>query len=160
MIHMILKVNKGILYRDVEKITSYTGAKAQEAGVEGAYDRIRTTDSNSEVLERFWHDTCSEVTGRLSHYVRRDGGYQPPSHGTDPSDCYEIGLSLPDNFNRPLDGSLEAALHGYFVDSLCARWFAMTDKEDAAVYAASAGEKMGDILRKLHSRVRPVRNTY
>ncbi len=161
MIEIRLKVNKGAVYTDVEKLTSYTGSKMEKGGVEGAYDRIRTTDSANEMLERFWAEACTLATGSLKHYIMCDDGYHPPTHGVELSDCYEAKLLLPDNFNKHLEKSIESSLHSYFVEFICSEWFLIANKEEAGVYAGNAQQLMKDILNKLHSRIRPVRrNTY
>lgn len=157
MIKILLKVNKGLVYNDVEKVTSYVGAKTEEAGQQGAYDLNRVVDGNREVLERFWAVACSSASTSLNHYILHDEGYHPPTHGVELADDYEIVLGLPDNFKESLKDSIESSLISYFVSFICGQWFDYMNKDEATVQIETAKGLMKDIVSMLYARKRPKR---
>ena len=69
----------------------------------------------------------------------------------------EITLSLPSNYNQATAKSISAALHNIVVNKAIADWFTLTNKADAADYAAAAASEVNILREALNKRTRPTR---
>ncbi len=56
------------MYDEVQKITSYIGAKKKEEK-EDAYLRMAATDSDVDLLEQFWREACVNVIDELKPFI-------------------------------------------------------------------------------------------
>lgn len=155
MIDVTLKVNKANVYFEVEKTTSYTGAKIEEGGT-AAYDRIRTTDGDQEVLERFWTEACNAATERMKRFVQSVSD-SPVTRNVALDSDYEVTLELSSSFDTALTQSMETSLHSFFVTFITARWFKFANKEEADSYMQDAVAFMDDVMRKIFYKKKPVR---
>jgi hypothetical protein len=70
-----------------------------------------------------------------------------------------VSLSLPENYNKATVDSIASALHNIIVNKAIADWFTLTNKADAADYAAAAASEVNILREALNKRTRPVRNT-
>lgn len=143
-----LTVKKDEVYNEVAKTAEYTGAKMAD---ETAYETISITDEAEEMLERFWDEAksavCSSLRKMFVSESETDGTY---TLTIDPSDAYDTNLT----------GSVQRSLFSFFVTSIVARWYAITNKEEAAGCAAEAVAHIENILRALYKRSRPTRPIY
>lgn len=144
-----IAADKSRIYEEVARTTSYTGAKMD--GDEKAYDRIFTTDEDAEMLDRFWQECQSALLQRL----KKMRPYVHDSEGT-----FELELTLPGSFDTNLTASMQQSLHSYLVMGITAKWYAFTNRDDAAAYATDAAAHLEDILRKAYYRKPPERPTY
>lgn len=156
MNNITLIVNKANVYTEVAKTTSYAGAKMQ--GDEGAYEQIFTTDADRMMLERFWAEASNAVTGRLKEYIVSVASY-PESHGVELDRNYEVELKLSSLFDTTLTNSISSSLFSFFVYYIVGKWFGFVNKAEAPTYIADAAAQLDDVIRKLHHRVRPTRNS-
>ncbi len=150
MTNITLTVTKSKVYEEVAKITSYTGVK--KVGDNGAYDRILTTDEDKDLLERFWSEAKNTVCNNLKKALSED---EESSSGE-----YAISLNLSSSFDTQLTDSMQSSLFSFFAISITAKWFAFTNKDEAANYAAEASVYMDDIMRKVFYKKKPVRPIY
>lgn len=155
MNRITLKVNKANVYNEVAKTTSYVGQKMSTPD-DDAYERVFTTDGDQMMLERFWTECCNAATEGLMGMVVNVTDY-PVSHGVELDRDYEVELELSSGFSVPLAKSMELSLYSFFVELICAKWFRMTNKGEAEVYAADAARSLDDVLRKAYHRSAPVR---
>ena len=59
MAEIILNIKKKDVYNEVAKISSYVGAKSEKNNEDtDMYARVFATDSDREMLDRFWEDCC------------------------------------------------------------------------------------------------------
>lgn len=70
-----------------------------------------------------------------------------------------IALVLPSNVNQATSETVSSAAHQYIVNLAMADWFTITNKADAADYAAKAEVNLQELREALNKRVRPVRTT-
>lgn len=136
------------MYTEVKKTTEYTGAKMADAT---AYDTIAMTDENEEMLTRFWDEAKSAICAAL----RKVFVSESETGGT-----FTLTLDPTDAFDTDLRDTMQRSLFSFFVTSITARWFAITNKEEAAGYATAAAAHIEDILRAIYKRSRPSRPTY
>lgn len=74
----------------------------------------------------------------------------------------ELTLSflMPSNFSNSSVGALGANIHSYMVNLALLDWFTITNKQDAADYAAKATADLESVKRAIYKRSRPERPTY
>lgn len=151
----LLRVNKIGVYDEVAKATSYVAAKKIDAD-SGAYDRIFTTDEDRLLLERFWVETCNDVTGMFKPFII-SVVEQPISHGVDLARDYILQLSLSESFEDSLMGGIETGVFSFFVVSILAKWFRISNKDEAEIYFKEAASIIMEVNSKLYFRKKPVR---
>lgn len=147
-----LQISQSDIYKEVAKTTSYVGAK-QIATDEAAYSRIATTDENQEILSRFWDESRAVAIERLKGLVTSE------AMGSD-GDTYTIELTLSSMFDTALQASMQLSLRSYFVQSIAAKWFALTNKADVEQYATQASALLEDVREKAFYKGAPTRPTY
>lgn len=145
-----LTVYKSKVMDEVTKTSAYTGSKM--VGDESAYDRIFATDGDEELLERFWAESQVAVCETFKKYLQ---GY---SASEDDPFIMELGLSS--SFDQTLISSMEQELFSFFVMNITAKWFAFTNKTEAADYGTAAAELLVGVHKKAVFKKRPTRPTY
>ena len=148
-----LTINKAVVYDEVAKTTAYAGLKML-ADDSTAYARVFTTDEDRQLLERFWVETCNAVATQLSPFMTGISE-QPLSHGVDLERNFVVELEMSSSYNETLTGSIEAALHSFFVLAIVSKWYKIANKAEADAVGAEAVGIMADIQRKLFYRQKP-----
>ena len=139
-------INKAEVLREVAKTTSYTGAKMKE---DDAYERIFTTRDDEEMLERYWDESKSAACNILKEFVI---GYNEIDNA-----LFALNLKFSKSFDKNLLESMRASLFSFFVMSITAKWFTMSNKEEAEGYAATAAAHLEDFMRKAYYKKKPTR---
>ena len=70
-----------------------------------------------------------------------------------------LTLVLPSNVNQATTETISSSAHQYIVNLAMADWFTITNKADAADYAAKAEANLQELREAINKRVRPVRTT-
>lgn len=143
-----LRVNKDMVYEEVAKTTSYTGAKMDDVT---AYERIFTTDEDKAMLERFWNESKNAIAGSLKKFLESE---------TEMDGTYMLTLELSASFDDSLLESMERSLFSFFVMNITAKWYTFTNKNEATDYATGAATNLEDIMRKAFFKKKPRRPTY
>lgn len=151
---IILDVKKLLVYDEVAKTSSYTGAKM--AGDDAAYDRIFTTDEDRLMLERFWLEAAGGATEKMKPFIVSVAP-QPVSQRVDLTRDYTVRLKVSVDFEPALRESTETSLYDYFVNFIVSRWYKFTCKEEIGSYATDAVAALEDVLRKLYYKKKPTR---
>lgn len=147
MMERVITINQRKVYDEVAKTTAYTGAK-----IDGeTYERVFTTDEDQEMLERFWQECKSALTGMMKRWLVGE---------EEVDGVYRVTLSLSSAFDASLLGSVERSVFSYFVMGICAKWYAISHKEEAQGYATEAGAHAEEALRKLYYKKKSTRPTY
>lgn len=143
-----MRVNKDMVYEEVAKTTSYTGAKMDDVT---AYERIFTTDEDKAMLERFWNESKNAIAGSLKKFLESE---------TEMDGTYMLTLELSASFDDSLLESMERSLFSFFVMNITAKWYTFTNKNEATDYATGAATNLEDIMRKAFFKKKPRRPTY
>lgn len=143
-----LTINKESVFNEVAMTAEYTGAKMAD---ETAYERISLTDENREILNRFWSESKTLICGHLKRMFISE---------EDTEDIYNLSLELSESFGRQLTTNLQSSLHHFFVANIISKWYALTNKEEAAGYATAAASYIEDIMRKAYSKEKPSRPSF
>ena len=112
-------MNKGDVLNEVAKTTAYSGAKM--TGEEGAYERIFTTKSDREMLERFWTECQVSVCETLKKFLQQE-------ETTD--EGWNLKLGLSESFDDTLIKSIKKELFSFFVTGIVAKWYVFTNKKE------------------------------
>ncbi len=149
---VIVTIDKSTVFEEVNKQTSYTGAKAGAT----LYDKVRLKTDDEAMLERWWCDACGLVTTLSVPYVASISVLTPSS-----TSDFTLTLSLPSNFNSAQSVLLTATANEIVCDYLLQQWFNLLGVDDKAKVAA---EKQASASAKyavaLYDRKRPTRPTY
>lgn len=143
-----LTINKESVFNEVAMTAEYTGAKMAD---ETAYERISLTDENREILNRFWNESKTLICGHLKRMFISE---------EDTEDIYNLSLELSESFGSQLTKNLESSLHHFFVANIISKWYALTNKEEAAGYATAAASYIEEIMRKAYSKEKPSRPSF
>lgn len=143
-----LRINKDSVFDEVAMTAEYTGAKMAD---ETAYERISLTDENREILNRFWSESKTLICGHLKRMFISE---------EDTEDIYNLSLELSESFGSQLITNLQSSLHHFFVANIISKWYALTNKEEAAGYATAAASYIEEIMRKAYSKEKPSRPSF
>lgn len=149
-----LTIDKEKVYEEVAKTTSYTGAKMVDD--ENAYTRIFTTDEDRLMLERFWREACAGATDLFKPFIKSVSD-QSIIESVDMTSDYEVVLEISSMYDDNLTDSVQSSLFSYFVDYILARWYKITNKEEAESYGLEAAGMLDDIKSKIYYRMKPHR---
>lgn len=69
-----------------------------------------------------------------------------------------ISLTMPSNFNEAITSAIVGSAHQFVVNTAVADWFTITNKADAADYAAKAEINVQQIREAINKRKRPSRS--
>ena len=142
-------MNKGDVLNEVAKTTAYSGAKM--TGEEGAYERIFTTKSDREMLERFWTECQVSVCETLKKFLQQE-------ETTD--DGWNLELGLSESFDDTLIKSIKKELFSFFVTGIVAKWYVFTNKKEAGDFATVGKSILDDVKEKAFFKKKPTRPTY
>lgn len=146
--NVTITVGKTAVFTEVDKHTSYAGAKAGAS----LYDRVRAKSCDMTTLERWWTDACGMVATLLVPYATGIGF---------PTDGFAVTLSLPSNWNSAQKAVLPDAVKDIICDYILKQWYELLGME---AQAKTAAEKITASAAKaataLYDRVRPTRPTY
>lgn len=136
-------ITRTAVYNEVAKTTSYGGKKAQEDG--SAYERMRTTTEDEELLQRFWGEACDMITSILKPFL---------NSVSDNSD-YTVDLSLPTRYDTNLNTMLKDTAFSFIVNMIIAKWYEIANKEEATKYADTARHLADKIRSTVFYRKKP-----
>ena len=151
-----MTIDKSVVWHEVAKATSYTGAKMMGGDDPNAYDRISTTDEDREMLERYWVEACSLMTHHLKEHVKTVAA-QEIHHGVDMESDYAVTLRVADAYPSALNDAVLGNLTSFVIATVLSKWYRLTNKGETDVYATEASAYLLSAVDLLYSRTRPVR---
>lgn len=149
-----LDIKRKDVYNEVARISGYVGAKSfkEQDGQADTYSRIAITDSDSELLDRYWEDCCGKVAGELQRFIK-DIVSNDKSN-----DVTFIIQPLSDVAQRKT--VLQKDLFSCFVNFILCKWFELTDKERCEYYFANYNDFIKGIRRKLCMKFAPTKANF
>ena len=119
-------------------------------------------DENSYQIRRSLANAFSSLKSLLGEYLYEDRSTSNNRMISEIDNNGQLTLvfKLPSNYNNASADSLGNGIHSYLVDMTLADWFAITNKEDAEVYAGHSTVSLENVKRALYKRSRPARPTY
>ena len=152
MISATFTVQKGEVYNEVAKTTSYTGIKMSGED----YERVFTTDEDRMFLERFFNEAANGLTDVLKPFLVTVSDTSP-LHCIDLSRNYVVALELSSSYDEQLNGSIQSSMFSYFTNFIVGNWYKFANKSEAAEYLANAASMVLDIKSKIYYRKKPRR---
>lgn len=144
-----LTVNRADVFKEVSQTASYTGAKMKDDI--NAYERISTIDEDKDELLRFWDESRAEVSKTFIRML--------VSESMD-GDDYSLVLSVSSSFDTALQPGMQLGLFSYFVQSIAAKWYVFTNKQEAGAYADVGKSILEEVREKAFFKKKPTRPTY
>lgn len=141
MMEVNISIGTNEIYEDVYAITSNTG-KAMEN-----IEKVSLTEDEIRIIEPFMKESASELSDVISSYGTL----------TFDSDSIDVNFSLPSNWKEDAKPTLTQCMKNYISNSICQRWFAMTNKEDVKYYAEKVVVNAANITKLLCERKKPTR---
>lgn len=152
---LYLSVQKSSVLAEVAKTTAYVGAKT--AGPDGAniYDTVFTTNDDAVMLERFFREAKSALTGALKRWIT--GITETPADAqANPAEVFGITLIVTNRFEEALASSLNAEVFTFFVNYITAQWFAFTNRSDVEWYRGRVADNLREIQQKICFKNKPL----
>ena len=138
------------VFTEVARTTEYSSAKMSD---EEAYERIATIDEDRGLLQRFWDETRAEVARELIRLLSTEG---MDADG----DTYKFQLEVSPAFDNALLPSMQLGLFSYFVQSIVAKWYVFTNKEESGAFANAGKKILDDVREKAFYKKSPTRPIY
>lgn len=138
---VVIEIDTKTIYDEVYAVTSHTGRAA------GNIDAISLSEDEIKIIDSFMKESASELSDAISTY------------GTISFDSNSININfiLPSNWKEDAKPTLTQCLKNYISNSICQRWFAMTNREDVKYYADKVIVNATNITKLLCERKKPVR---
>ena len=136
-----ISINEDSVYNDVYVVTGHT-AKALDQ-----MDKVSATEDESNVLSPFLLEASSELSEVISAYGSLSYS----------GEAISVDLSLPSNWKQNAKSALEKAMHNFLVNGVCAKWFAISNREDVKFYMDKQSVNASNIIKLLCERTRPTR---
>lgn len=136
-------ITRTAVYNEVAKTTSYDGKKAKEDG--NAYERLRTTPEDEEMLQRFWGEACDVVTAIVKPFLV----------SVTCDNQFTIELSLPARYDCALNKTLQDSAFSLIVNLIISKWYGIANKEEERKYAELAIELAAKIRSTVFYRKKP-----
>ncbi len=155
---------KELIY-DIQNKAYLTG-QAREADGKSyqAASNMQASDDeeNSYQIRRSLANAFSSLKSQLGEYLYEDRSTSNNRMQAEIENSGQLVLEfkLPSNYNNASADSLGNGIHSYLVASALADWFAITNKEDAELYAKHSAVNLDTVKRALYKRSRPKRPTY
>lgn len=149
-----LDIKRKDVYNEVARISGYVGAKSfkEQDGQADTYTRIAITDSDYELLDRYWEDCCGKVAGELQRFIKGIVSNDKSN------DVTFIIQPLSDSTQRKT--VLQKDLFSCFVNFILCKWFELTDKERCEYYFANYNDFIKGIRRKLCMKFAPTKANF
>lgn len=149
-----LDIKRKDVYNEVARISGYVGAKSfkEQDGQADTYTRIAITDSDSELLDRYWEDCCGKVAGELQRFIKDIVSNDKSNDAT------FIIQPLSNVAQRKT--VLQKDLFSCFVNFILCKWFELTDKERCEYYFANYNDFIKGIRRKLCMKFAPTKANF
>lgn len=153
------------LIYDVQNKAYLTGQAREAEGkkpYQAASNMQASDDENSYQIRRSLANAFSSLKSLLGEYLYEDRSTSNNRmiSEIDNNGQLTLAFKLPSNYNNASADSLGNGIHSYLVDMTLADWFAITNKEDAEVYAGHSTVSLENVKRALYKRSRPTRPTY
>lgn len=133
---------------EVGRLTNYAAIKQEKQ--EGDFERVATSGSDADMLQQFWKTACDTVVDKFKNYL-----FGLTATATQ----YQIIVTPTSRFNTELTDSMKENIQKFVILSVTSKWYAMTNKDDAAAYDAKATEELTEAMRKWYHKRRPIRTT-
>lgn len=129
------------VYSEVYAITAHTGKALEKM------DKVSATEDESSVLTPFLNESTAELSDVIASFGTISYG----------AGTIDLSFSLPSNWKESVKPTLEQCLINYLTNSVCQRWFAMTNRDDVKYYADKVVVNAANIIKLLCERKRPER---
>lgn len=139
--NVIISIQEERIYNDVYAITAHTGKASDNM------DKISASEDEAGIIELFLRESASELSDVISTYGTIEYG----------DGVLNINFDLPSNWKDMAKPTLEQCLVNYLSNSICQRWFAMTNKEDVKYYSDKVVVNATNIIKLLCERIKPKR---
>lgn len=139
--NVIISIQEERIYNDVYAITAHTGKASDNM------DKISASEDEAGIIESFLRESASELSDVISTYGTIEYG----------DGVLNINFDLPSNWKDTAKPTLEQCLVNYLSNSICQRWFAMTNKEDVKYYSDKVVVNAKNIIKLLCERIKPKR---
>lgn len=149
-----LDIKRKDVYNEVARISGYVGAKSfkEQDGQADTYSRIAITDSDDELLDRYWEDCCGKVAGELQRFIK-------DIVSNDKSNDVTFIIQPLSNVAQRKT-VLQKDLFSCFVNFILCKWFELTDKERCEYYFANYNDFIKGIRRKLCMKFAPTKANF
>lgn len=149
-----LDIKRKDVYNEVARISGYVGVKIfkEQDGQADTYSRIAITDSDYELLDRYWEDCCGKVAGELQRFIKDIVSNDKSNDAT------FIIQPLSNVAQRKT--VLQKDLFSCFVNFILCKWFELTDKERCEYYFANYNDFIKGIRRKLCMKFAPTKANF
>lgn len=146
------KIEIIVLKSDVEaevgKVTGYTGDKTEAENQSAFHDRVATTESDADLLSRYWRDACAHLVDSLRTFI---------TEARFGRESLQLSLEVSGSYDEVLTPSVENGMFAYICAYIMTRWFAITFPERSKEWKAEAASQFDCLLANLYHRKKPIR---
>lgn len=137
-----------------------TEANAAQASNMQASDDEEDINQTMRSIQTAYRSLLGELSdGLFGVYATTTGADSANNEALSSEADITLTLKVPSNYVMGLKDTLAMCLHDYIVDKALYEWLLITDKADAAEYAAMAKEALARLRQTFYRRERPTKHT-
>ena len=150
-----INIKKLDVYDEVAKLTGYIGSKAaKDSGL--TYDKVFTTEDDVDMLEQFWRDCKHDIVNVCKRFISIVT--EPPStQAVDAEEIFSLTMTMPSLFDISTGGAVQNNMRAYCINSISARWLAISNAAAAQTYITISQDDMRKITELIYYTKRPKR---
>ena len=158
--NLTITLHTSELLYDVQNKTFLTGRSRNNGNnhEEVANMQANEDEENESQLLRSIGNAFAYLKTLLSEYIE-ESATTASNVLIDKSKNLTLTLVLPSNVNQATSDTISSSAHQYITNLAMADWFTITNKLDAADYAAKAEVNLQELREAINKRVRPIRAT-
>jgi hypothetical protein len=137
---IVIEIDTKTIYDEVYAVTSHTGRAA------GNIDAISLSEDEIKIIDPFMKESVYDLSDVISSY----------GNLSIIGDTILISFSLPPNW-KDNKNALIQCIRNYISNSICKKWFSMTNKDDVIYYSERVILNSNNIKKILCERIRPKR---
>lgn len=137
---IVIEIDTKTIYDEVYAVTSHTGRAA------GNIDAISLSEDEIKIIDPFMKESVYDLSDVISSY----------GNLSIIGDTILISFSLPPNW-KDNKNALIQCVRNYILNSICKKWFSITNKDDVIYYSERVILNYNNIKKILCERIRPKR---
>lgn len=143
-------IDRENVFNEVAKTTSYEGVKNDDNSDGKMYDKSFTVDADREMLERYWAETCTDISIILQRFmsVSCDGNCD---------EGFSARLTMDRSFDENMIPSINTTLTSLMIEKILERWYSLMPLSANGAVAnlqAQHGNKADGLTKTLQKLLR------
>ena len=146
MRNITISIKQSDVFNDVQKLSSYEGAK-KSTPEQNVYKNVLITEPQKEMLHPLFIECVNDIKIPVIKYM---ADFSVGDDG-----LLTITMHVPDNFDDAAENPIMSSMYAYLTNAVSSKWFVITLPGIAEYYASKAASAIKDVAMLINRRKRP-----